>query len=73
MVELLRTNDLVLASYVRALLSAEGIRAIGLDEHMNIMDGNIAAIPRRLMVDDKDEERARQLLTDAGLGHVLKR
>jgi ethanolamine utilization protein EutP (predicted NTPase) len=73
MVELLRTNDLVLVSYVRALLTAENIAATGLDEHMNILDGNIAAIPRRLMVDDKDIERARRLLTDAGLGQHLKR
>ena len=73
MVELLRSNDLVLISYVRALLAAESIRFTGLDEHMNMLDGNIAAIPRRLMVDDKDEQRARRLLTDAGLGHVLKR
>jgi hypothetical protein len=73
MIELLRSNDLVLISYVRALLAAESIRCIGLDEHMNMLDGNIAAIPRRLMVDDEDEQRARRLLTDAGLGHVLKR
>jgi hypothetical protein len=73
MVELLRTNDLVLVSYVRALLAAENINAVGLDEHMNSVDGNISAIPRRLMVDDKDNERARRLLTDAGLGQHLKR
>lgn len=73
MVELLRTNDLVLVSYVRALLRAEGIEIIGLDEHMNIMDGNIAAIPRRVMVDDRHENAARRLLTDAGLGQHLKR
>jgi hypothetical protein len=73
MKELLRTNDLVLVSYVRALLAAENIEAVGLDEHMNMLDGNISAIPRRLMVDDEDDWRARRLLTDAGLGHVLKR
>lgn len=73
MVELMRSNDLVLISYVKAILSAEGIETIGLDEHMNIMDGNIAAIPRRVMVDDRHERRARQLLTDADLGQHLKR
>jgi hypothetical protein len=71
MVELLRSNDLVLLSFIRALLQSEHIRYVGLDEHMNIMDGNISAIPRRLMVDDADLRRARVLLTDAGLGHVL--
>lgn len=73
MIELIRSNDLVLLSYVRALLAAERIEYVGLDEHMNMMDGNIGAFPRRVMVDDADEGRARQLLQDAGLGHVLKR
>jgi len=73
MVELLRSNDLVLISYVHALLKAENIGCTGLDEHMNMMDGNIAAITRRLMIDDSNAERARRLLTDAGLGHILKR
>lgn len=73
MVELLRTNDLVMLSFVRGLLEAEGIEAVGLDEHMSILDGNIAAIPQRVMVDDTDAERARRLLSDAGLGDVLKR
>lgn len=72
MVELMRSNDLVLLSYVRALLQSEHIRYVGLDEHMNIMDGNISAIPRRLMVDDADLVKARRLLTDAGLGDVLR-
>ncbi len=72
MVELMRSNDLVLLSYVRALLQSEHIRYVGLDEHMNIMDGNISAIPRRLMVDDADLLKARRLLSDAGLGDVLR-
>ncbi len=72
MVELMRSNDLVLLSYVRALLQSEHIRYVGLDEHMNIMDGNISAIPRRLMVDDADLLKARRLLSDSGLGDVLR-
>ena len=68
----MRSNDLVLLSYVRALLQSEHIRYVGLDEHMNIMDGNISAIPRRLMVDDADLLKARRLLSDSGLGDVLR-
>ena len=71
MVELLRSNDMVMLSYVRAVLQSEHIRYVGLDEHMNMMEGNIGAIPRRLMVDETDLRRARQLLKDAGLGHAL--
>lgn len=72
MVELMRSNDPVLLSYVRALLQSEHIRYVGLDEHMSMMEGSISAIPRRLMVDDGDLVKARQLLTDAGLGDVLR-
>ena len=73
MTELLRSNDIVLISYVRALLSAENIAFTGLDEHASVMDGNVSAVQRRLMVDDRDAERARRLLTDAGLGQNLRR
>jgi hypothetical protein len=71
MVELMRSNDPVLLSYVRALLQSEHIRYVGLDEHMSMMEGSISAIPRRVMVDDGDLVKARQLLTDAGLGDAL--
>jgi len=71
MVELLRTNDFALLSYVTALLKAENIAFGDFDGFMNILDGNIGAIPRRVMVDDADVKRARSLLTDAGLAHVL--
>ena len=72
MVELMRSNDPVLLSYVRALLQSEHIRYVGLDEHMSMMEGSISAIPRRVMVDDGDLEKARRLLTDAGLGDALQ-
>jgi hypothetical protein len=71
MIELLRTHDLVLISYVRALLAAEGIEIVGLDENMNNV--RLVMTPNRVMVDDKDAERARRLLKDAGLGDALKR
>jgi hypothetical protein len=73
MVELLRTNEVVLLSYVRALLAGERIEAVELDGHAAVMDGSISAIRRRVMVDDKDIERARRLLRDADLGDVLSR
>jgi hypothetical protein len=70
MVELFRTYDVVLISYVRSLLSSEGIEMIGLDENMNNV--RLVLTPQRVMVDDRHAERARQLLKDAGLGHVFK-
>jgi Putative prokaryotic signal transducing protein len=73
MIELLRSNDMVLLSFVRALLEAERIEVFDLDQHASVMDGSVAMVQRRLMVHDKDERAARQLLKDADLGHVLKR
>ena len=62
MVELLRTNDPVLISWLTAELSREGIEAVVLDTHMSILEGSAAAIPRRVMVDDDDLPRAQRVL-----------
>ncbi len=62
MVELTRTNDPVLISWLRATLAGEGIEAIVLDTHMSVMEGSAAAIPCRVMVDDGDLVRAQEIL-----------
>ncbi len=69
MIELLRTNDPVLISWLRALLADDGIEAIILDSHMSVMEGSISAIPRRVMVRDEHAARARRLLDAAGIDH----
>ena len=66
MVELLRTNDVVRLSFLSALLRDAGIEPIILDQHMSVLEGSAAAIPRRLMVIDDDASKARRILTDAG-------
>ena len=65
MKELLRTNDPVRLSFVEALLSAAGIESVMLDQHTSIIEGSIGAIPRRLMVEERDHARALALLADA--------
>ena len=65
MVELFRSNDPVLLSWAEALLAGEGIDAIVLDQFTSIMEGSIGAIPRRLMVIDEDESRAREVMAAA--------
>jgi hypothetical protein len=72
MVELLRTNDIVLISYVRDLLTQETIETFELDSHASVMDGSAVMIQRRVMVANEDEWRARQLLKAEGLGEHLK-
>lgn len=64
--ELLRTNDTVRLSFLRVLLRDAGIDAIVLDQHMSVLEGSASAIPRRLMVADEDEARARRVLREAG-------
>ena len=68
MIELLRSNDAVLLSYVQSLLDGDGIEYLLLDSHMSIMEGSLGILPRRLMVSEDDKNRARRLLESAGLG-----
>ena len=48
--ELLRSNDLVHLSWAQAMLAAEGIASVLLDDYVSGVEGSIGAIPRRLMV-----------------------
>jgi hypothetical protein len=63
MKELLRTNDPVRLSWVEALLRDSRINSLVLDHHTSLVEGNIGAIPRRLMVAEEDYRRARALLS----------
>ncbi len=65
MVELIRTNDPVLLSWLTAALAEARIEAIVLDVHASIMEGSVSAIPRRVMVDDDDLARAKRLVAEA--------
>ena len=62
MKEALRTNDVVLLSWIEALLSDAGIDAVILDTHTSILEGSIGALSRRLMVRDEDHDAARRLI-----------
>jgi hypothetical protein len=62
MKELLKSNDLVLISYVTHLLGEHGIEAVLFDEHMSAVEGSIGALPRRIMVEEEDFERSVNLL-----------
>ncbi len=65
MKELFRTNDPVRLSWAEAVLSAAGIGSVVLDTHTSIIEGSIGAIPRRLMVEEGDHARARQVIAAA--------
>ena len=65
MQELARTNDPVRLSWLQAVLRDAGIESVVLDQHTSLVEGSIGAIPRRLMVGDRDLARARAVLADA--------
>ena len=72
MIELVRSNDMVLMSFVQTLLDEVGIRHFMADENMSVVEGSLGILARRLMVDTNEEPRARQLLVDAGVGGELR-
>ncbi len=67
-VELIRTNDPVLLSWVVALLAESEIKSVIFDTHTSLVEGSVAAIERRLMVAAADEARARMIIEQADLG-----
>jgi len=65
--ELLRTNDQVLLSWTEALLKDANIPTYLLDSHTSVVEGSIGALPRRLMIDDGDDVKAKEILESAGI------
>lgn len=69
--EMIRTNDVVLLSFVRAVLTDAGIFLFVADEAMSSVEGSLAVLPCRVMVRAADEVRARRLLAQAGIEPAL--
>jgi hypothetical protein len=65
MVELVRSNDPVLISFVTSLLADAGIDHRVVDAHMSVIDGSIGAIANRILVAEDRQIEARDLLADA--------
>jgi Putative prokaryotic signal transducing protein len=72
MVELIRTNDLVLISLVEAILGGARINFFVADQHMSAVEGSLGFLPRRILVAEDEAVRARRVLSEAGLGGELK-
>jgi hypothetical protein len=66
--ELLRTNDVVLISFVEALLRDAGIDHLVVDQNMSVIEGSLGVLPRRVLVVSASVDAARRLLEDAGIG-----
>jgi len=72
MVELLRTNDLVLISRIEAILDDYGIDIFIADAFMSALEGSVGFLPRRILIHEDLEADARLLLEDAGLAQELR-
>jgi len=73
MEELLRTNDIVLISFVEALLRDAGIDHLVVDQNMSVVEGSLGVLPRRILVASGAVDTARRLLDDAGVGGEISR
>ena len=73
MEELLKTNDLVLISYVEALMRDAGIEVLVLDQNMSVVEGSLGVIPRRMLVPRDRLDAARAIVRDAGIGAELEK
>jgi hypothetical protein len=66
--EVLKTNNAVELNFAEVVLADAGIATVVFDGHMSVMDGSMVILPRRLMVADEDEVRAREILAEALAG-----
>ena len=73
MIELLRTNDLVLISRIEALLAEHEIGVFVADQYMSAMEGSLGFLPRRILIDEDDLSRARLAMHAVGLLDELRR
>jgi hypothetical protein len=71
-IELVRTNDLVMISVIEGLLTQARVAFFIADQHMSTTEGSVGFLPRRIMVDADEANRARRVLQDAGLAAELR-
>lgn len=64
---LLKTNDAVLISFVESLLNEADINHAVLDAHMSVMEGSLGVLPRRVLVDEDEWDRAVEIVSEAGV------
>ena len=67
MEELLRTNDIVLISYIESMLNDAGIRHHVMDTNMSVIEGSVGALPRRIMVAGDQINQARRVVREANI------
>lgn len=71
MIEILRSIDPVVVSFIQALLREAGVTFHVADQHMSAVEGGINAFPCRVLVPADEAIEARRLLIEAGLEKEL--
>jgi hypothetical protein len=71
-VEIVRTNDLVLIGFLQSLLENANIPVFVADMHISALEGMIGAFPRRILVPEDHAAQARRLIGEAGLEAELR-
>jgi hypothetical protein len=72
MIELIRTNDAVVISFVESLMRDAGIGCLVADQNMSILDGSLGILPRRVLVESDRADEARRILKDAGIANEIR-
>jgi hypothetical protein len=72
LVEIVRTNDIVLIGFLQSLLENANIPVFVADAHISALEGMIGVFPRRVLVPEEHVPQARRLIRDAGLSEELR-
>ena len=59
---LIKSNDQIYISWIKSILKAHDIEYFTFDEEMSITEGNITAIPIRIIVDESEISKASQII-----------
>tara|TARA_B100000575_G_C22644480_1_gene396519 strand:- start:281 stop:511 length:231 start_codon:yes stop_codon:yes gene_type:complete len=59
---LIKSNDRIYISWVKSILKAYNIQYFTFDEEMSMTEGNITAIPIRIIVNENEISKALQII-----------
>ena len=59
---LIKSNDHIYISWIKSILKTHNIEFFALDEEMSVTEGNITAIPIRIIVNQNELSKALQII-----------